>query len=97
MRYTRTSSCGHTARNIGNIGKVANIGDCLIYTGQPIMKRTSWFSVLNMVLVSFAIIKFSITYRSSRGKDSIVRMVCRWEGCRIQHLCSQIYLFGVGW
>jgi hypothetical protein len=33
MRYTRTSSCRHTARNIGNIGEMADVGDCLINTG----------------------------------------------------------------
>jgi hypothetical protein len=33
MRNTRTSSCGHTARRIGNIGEMPNVGDCLIQTG----------------------------------------------------------------
>lgn len=62
MGHTRTSGCGHTARKIGNIGEMGNVGDCLIYTGQPVMKRTSWFSVLKVVLISFAVIKLSVTY-----------------------------------
>jgi hypothetical protein len=83
MRYTRTSSCRHTARSIGNIAEMANVGDCLIYTGQPIVKRASWLSTLKAALISFAVIRIFFTYRRSRRETFIIAVVRCWEGRRI--------------
>ena len=46
MRYTRTCSGWNTARNIRNIGKMADVSDGLINTGESISKRASWLSIL---------------------------------------------------
>lgn len=46
MRYTRTSSCRHTARDIRDIGEMADVGDGLINARQSISEGASWLRIL---------------------------------------------------
>jgi hypothetical protein len=83
MRYTRTSSCRHTARNIRDIGQMADVGDGLVNTRQSISKKQAGSGSSRGVLISLVLTKVSGTYRCSRAKISTIPVVWRWEGSRI--------------